>query len=93
MLNAEENSRRLTGIKVGRGTPTITHLLYADDILITCKAQVADAMAIKIVLDDFGEWSGLKANSDKSSIFSSPNTDRRIKSQIKGIMGFREMKK
>lgn len=83
----------LNRIKVGRGPPAMTHLFYTDDILVTCKAHSTDAKAIKTVLDGFGDWSGLKANGDKSSILFSPSTDKSLKAYIKGIMGFKEMKR
>jgi hypothetical protein len=42
--------------------------IYADDVIIFLKASMSDAVAIKLLVDIFGEASGLKCNMRKSSI-------------------------
>lgn len=36
----------IQGIKICRDTPAISHLLYADDLLISCRANKENAHAI-----------------------------------------------
>lgn len=43
MMTVEENTGRLHGIKIGRATPAISHSLYVDDLLISCRANVEEA--------------------------------------------------
>jgi hypothetical protein len=42
--------------------------IYADDVIIFLKASMSDAVAIKLLVDIFGEASGLKCIMRKSSI-------------------------
>jgi hypothetical protein len=49
----------------------LSHLCFADDLLIFSAATLKSALAIKAVLAEFCELSGLKANPIKSSVFCS----------------------
>ena len=46
----------------------LTHLLFADDVLIFCKAQIPTLQAIKAALDAFHATTGLQANQTKTKI-------------------------
>jgi len=46
----------------------LTHLLFADDVLIFCKAHDRTLQAVKQALDVFHATTGLQANSDKTKI-------------------------
>jgi hypothetical protein len=55
-------------------------LLFADDSLILCKANSAEAQQLKEILSAYEEGSGQLINADKSAVIFSPNTkdtDRR----------------
>lgn len=92
LINFEEFFGQLNGIKVGRGSPTVSHLLYMDDILVTCQASTGGVEVMKRVFDCFGKWSRLKVNGGKSCIFFSSKTYKRLKVQIKRVLGIKEMK-
>ena len=49
----------------------ITHLCFADDLIMFCRADKHSIRTFKDALDIFQYWSGLGANSDKSNIFLS----------------------
>ena len=49
------------------GATSISHLMYADDILIFSKANPKSLNAIKTVLEKFSLFSGLEVNASKSS--------------------------
>jgi hypothetical protein len=51
--------------------PIITHLLYADDILILAKATTNNAETIQQILQRVTNFTGLDINSGKSSVFFS----------------------
>lgn len=76
IVNIEKSNEKLKGIKVAKGSPAVPHLIYANNILITTKADIKGAEAIKGVFKQFGELLGLKVNNEKLCIFFSQNTDK-----------------
>ncbi|KAL9660936.1 hypothetical protein QQ045_025755 [Rhodiola kirilowii] len=48
---------------------TLTHLMFADDVLIMAKANMNSILAIRKALDDFYLWSGLEVSYAKSNIY------------------------
>lgn len=57
----------------------ITHLAFADDLLLFCRGDEGSVKIIKDCLTDFGKVSGRKANSLKSNIYLAGTTS--MKSQ------------
>ncbi|XP_057779759.1 uncharacterized protein LOC130998351 [Salvia miltiorrhiza] len=64
-------SGHLTPMSMTRSQPFPTHLLYADDILVFCKASVRNARTIKKILDYYSWISGQICSSEKSHIYFS----------------------
>lgn len=91
IIEKEKKVGNFHGIKVAREAPTISHLMYADDLLITCRAGVKEAAAFQKIFNLFYNWSGQKMNKEKSSIFFSEFTNRIEKKNITALMGIKEM--
>jgi hypothetical protein len=70
----------IEGVKVCRGAPSVSHLLFADDSLILLKADLNNAISLQQVLESYCANSGQLISVAKSSVFFSPNThvDARI---------------
>jgi hypothetical protein len=51
LFHQQESLDLLKGIKIGKHYPSITHLLFADDLLIFAKATPFEARTIKKCLD------------------------------------------
>jgi len=64
----------LHGVRISRGAPMITHLLFADDRLLFCNASIEECQIIKEILYIYEKASRQKVNCDKTSIFFSKNT-------------------
>lgn len=62
------------GLKLSKNGPTFSHLLFTDDSLVFCKANLAHADCIKRILDLYGSSSGQLVNLEKSSNMFSKNT-------------------
>lgn len=73
LLLKQESSGKLRGLKLCRGAPTISHLLFADHLLIFSKATERDAATIDNCLSDYMSWSGQRINKLKSSLHFSKN--------------------
>lgn len=49
----EESQQNFKGIKIARTSPSISHLLYADDLVVYCRANSEDVLCIKTLLTNF----------------------------------------
>lgn len=58
---------------VGRWGLTVSHLMFADDLLLFVEASPRQAMLVEETLSKFSEASRLQVNKEKSTIFFSPN--------------------
>lgn len=67
--------------------------MFADDLLVMCRARDEDAMAVKRSLDLFFSWSGQEANLNKYSILFFKNTGKVNRNTIKELFGFKDMAK
>lgn len=86
ILNAEENGD-LKGIKISRYAPSVSHLLFADDCIIFCKADLKTCHKLVSLFKDFGTNSGQLVNLSKSGVFFSPKTNPDKIRRVKEILG------
>ncbi|EPS72636.1 hypothetical protein M569_02121, partial [Genlisea aurea] len=73
-LRAAEQSQSITGFRVTRRGPSISHLFFADDAMIFCEASCAALSRVSDILQDYERASGQKVNTHKSAMVFSPNT-------------------
>ncbi|KAL9681437.1 hypothetical protein QQ045_013220 [Rhodiola kirilowii] len=79
---------KLNGVKIRRGAPEITHLLFADDNIFFLHADMKNAENIKKILEEYETLSGQKINLSKSEIYFGRNiveSDRQIISEVLGV--------
>jgi hypothetical protein len=79
ILLKEENMGGIHGIKIARWSPSISHLLFADNVMIFSKANREEATVILRSLNIYAQWSGQRINFSKSAIFYSKNCKPSIK--------------
>ena len=65
MLNREEKVGHIKGVAVSRGAPRISHLLFADDSIVFCRATVEECGRVIKVLEDYERDFGQKLNKEK----------------------------
>ena len=53
-IKKAERVKQLTGMKVGRACPAISHLLFVDDSLFFCKANKEECQTIHRILKEYG---------------------------------------
>lgn len=63
-----------TPLKFGRSGPTVSHLLFANDILLVAEACISNAQVINDIIGHFASCSGQTVNKAKSCILFSHNT-------------------
>ncbi|KAA3475886.1 RNA-directed DNA polymerase (Reverse transcriptase) [Gossypium australe] len=78
-------------IRLSRFGPPVSHLFFADDLVIFCKARMDQACYLKSIITLFCEISGHKISARKSNIFFSKNTEDESRNQISQLFGFHEV--
>ncbi|XP_059437358.1 uncharacterized protein LOC132170396 [Corylus avellana] len=91
LIEREENLGLLHGIKMVRMCPPISHLLFADDVIIFSKANVSEAQVILNCLNTYSAWSGQHINLAKSAVLFSKNCSLSRKSSINGILNLAQI--
>ncbi|XP_031116658.1 uncharacterized protein LOC116020318 [Ipomoea triloba] len=86
MIKNAESKGLLHGIQIARGAPKISHLLFADDSFLFCKATITETQAVKLILDDYASAFEQFVNFNKSSLFFSPNVTDNLRASICSIL-------
>ncbi|XP_057771115.1 uncharacterized protein LOC130990904 [Salvia miltiorrhiza] len=82
-------SGHLVPMSMRRGSLFPTHILYADDILVFCKATVDNAATIRNILHFYGSISGQNYSPAKSNIFFSDKVSQSLRRAIEHHLDFR----
>ena len=82
LLNSATSCRSLSGLSLCRGGPQISHLFFADDNLLFCRATMEECHTLISLLDTYEKASGQKLNYEKTSIFFSTNTPQSTRQSI-----------
>ena len=93
MLDSELRNKNLYGIKTNKSGPTITHVIYADDIVLFPKASREDVGTISRILEKYSLGSGQLVNRNKSGIYFSKHTQSPTWRTIKSILQVKALKK
>ncbi|KAI0492143.1 hypothetical protein KFK09_026409 [Dendrobium nobile] len=80
------------GIQISPRGPVVTHLLYADDVLILSNANVELAKKMKNIVEDFCKWTGQKVNVNKSQLMFGKAVKNSMKKKIARVLGFKVVK-
>lgn len=65
----------IKGIKLARTSPPLTHVMYADDLVIMGQATGDEINNFQQILEEFGRYSGLLVNPKKSKVWVSRECD------------------
>ena len=87
MFLEAKTHKKIDGIKLSRGSPPISHLLFADDCFIFFRTNVRAFRAIKQILKEFYWLWGQNINCNKSELFVSPNWTHLKRRWFGGILG------
>ncbi|XP_024016341.1 uncharacterized protein LOC112089817 [Eutrema salsugineum] len=87
LLKGAEEEKRISGLKVAQASPPVSHLLFADDSLFFCKAELQQGAEIFRILNTYGSASGQQLNLGKSSIMFGNRVDPNLKQGIRNAIG------
>ena len=87
LLRKAETEGIIRGVVARRGGPCISHLLFANESLLFCRALVKECQQVNSLLNLYEATSGQKVNTNKTSIFFSSNTSFETQESIKQLLG------
>lgn len=87
LLREASSSGFLNGIDCSPTGPRISHLLFADNSLLICKADERNCSTIKRILGLYKEASSESINYSKSAMIFSPNVNQEQEAFLSSIMG------
>ncbi|KAG7547784.1 Ribonuclease H domain [Arabidopsis suecica] len=79
-------------ISISQGGPKLSHICFADDLILFAEASVTQIRVIRRVLERFCVASGQKVSLEKSKIFFSENVHKDLAKQISDESGIKSTK-
>ncbi|KAG8389002.1 hypothetical protein BUALT_Bualt02G0184100 [Buddleja alternifolia] len=90
LIHRAETSSAFNGIKISRGSPSISHVMYADDLLIFGKTDEHNVDGIAEVIEGYERWSGQLVSKEKTVVHFSKKVSRQVRNLVCMQLGFRE---
>ncbi|KAG8367282.1 hypothetical protein BUALT_Bualt16G0056200 [Buddleja alternifolia] len=90
LIHRAETSSAFNGIKISRGSPSISHVMYADDLLIFGKTDEHNVDGIAEVIEGYERWSGQLVSKKKMVVHFSKKVSRQVRNLVCMQLGFRE---
>ena len=85
-------SEVIRGFSLCRNGPRISHLFFANDTLLFCRASRGDLEAILQLLQLYEQASGQKLNREKTMVFFSKGTTEERRRELKEFLGVNEIR-
>lgn len=87
LIDEAVEGKKWKPIRVARGGPKLSHIYFADDLILFAEASVSRVRVIRGALEKFCSASGQKVSLEKSKIFFSKNVSRELGGQISAVSG------
>lgn len=75
-------------IKLAHIGPNLSHLFFADDLVIFSRADIKLGLILKNILDQFSNISEHRVNAQKANMFFSRGVDEDLSNQLSRLLGF-----
>jgi hypothetical protein len=87
LLQQAELRGSITGVPTSKHGPRVSHLLFANDSLLFCKANSVEWKRLMTILECYKATSRQKLNLQKTSLFFNRNTDATRRQEIISLSG------
>ena len=87
LINSATRRGDIKGFSLRKGGPDLTHLLFADDSLLFCRATLEECEKVLQILESYEQASSQKVNRNKATIFFTKATPDTLKQAIKIALG------
>ncbi|XP_035551721.1 uncharacterized protein LOC118349890 [Juglans regia] len=85
LLREAERTNVVTGLQICHGAPKLNHLLFADDSLIFCNADMETNVRLQTLLEQYEVSSGQQLNREKTTMVFSANVNQHNKQAIMNL--------
>ena len=86
LLKKAEAKNLISGITIARGAPSISHLHFANDVILFAKADVVEVCEFMMILNSFTKASGQRVNVLKSGLIFGRKVPLQLKNQISQML-------
>ena len=80
---------RINGVSIYKRVPTISNLMFANDSIIFCCANLGEFEVINEVLQIYANALGQRINMEKSLVYFSSNTQGNQREEIVSLLGLK----
>ena len=87
LISKAAHNGDIRGVSLCQNGPRITHLLFADDGLLFCRAKEEECQNLLEVLAKYERASGQQINRTKTTIFFSKSTNEDTQTTIQNLLG------
>ena len=92
MLQKAAREDSIRGFSLCKSGPAVSRLIFTNDSLLFCRANISDLNVIQNILALYEQASGQQINKDKTNIFFSKPMEEERKSKIIGFFGMTDVK-
>ena len=87
LLHQVAKNELIQGISLSRGGPQLTHLFFADDSLLFCRARRDECETLLNILSQYEAVSGQQINRDKTTLFFSKSITASKQTELLQLLG------
>ena len=87
LIKKAAHNGNIRGVSICQNRPKLTHLLFANDSVIFCKAKESECQCLLDILAKYESASGQQINRTKTTLFFSKSTFEEMQTSIKNMLG------